>query len=385
MKRALPFVLVALVTAVFTFGVAWLLTTIFEHREEAKNPYIRFVDVNDNTTDPEQWGKNWPREFDGYQRTVDVTATNFGGSESSPPESRLAKEPWLKRMFAGYAFAIDFNVRRGHAYMLFDQEQTKRITEVSQPGACLNCHASLVPTFRRLGLEAQGKTLADANGFDWPAVMDGFKKLNAMSYVEAHAELEKTPDGSAAPGRRPAIHRHRPGRPRAKRSPSGWTSASRLLCRLSRSTNDVAARDPARIHPWDSGWPAAMSRPRTCPASSAWHRGDRSTPYDPNTDASRQEMRPSSVANAMSNIIAARANRSFSRGGRACTSSRLKAFTTITSSPTEEHFTISNTPRPERWSTKPSIRNSRCGARAFTRDQASRARIAICPTSAKGR
>ena len=52
-------------------------------------------------------------------------------------------------MFAGYAFAIDYRDRRGHAYMLQDQEQTKRVTERPQPGSCLHCHASVIPTYRR--------------------------------------------------------------------------------------------------------------------------------------------------------------------------------------------------------------------------------------------
>ena len=47
-------------------------------------------------------------------------------------------------MFAGYAFSIDYRDRRGHAYMLPDQEQTKRVTG-GQPGSCLQCHASVIP------------------------------------------------------------------------------------------------------------------------------------------------------------------------------------------------------------------------------------------------
>src|SRR6476646_4395986 len=106
-------------------------------------------------------------------------------------------------MFAGYAFAIDFNVRRGHAYMPFDQERTKRVLDKPQPGACLHCHASIIPTYRRVGLEAQGKTLSDFNAFDWPAVMDGFQRMSTMSYVDAHAELSKTPDGSPGTSAQP--------------------------------------------------------------------------------------------------------------------------------------------------------------------------------------
>src|SRR4051812_12068095 len=92
-------------TALVTAGIAALLVTIFQHKQEAKNPYIRFVEVNELTTDPEQWGKNWPREFHQYQRTADITYTRYGGSDGIT-DSRLEKDPWLKRMFAGYAFSI---------------------------------------------------------------------------------------------------------------------------------------------------------------------------------------------------------------------------------------------------------------------------------------
>ena len=78
------FIVTAIVSAIVTFGIALLLTNIFNHKQEEKNPYLRFVDVNELTTDPSQWGKNWPREYDGYLRTVDVTSTKFGGSESAP-------------------------------------------------------------------------------------------------------------------------------------------------------------------------------------------------------------------------------------------------------------------------------------------------------------
>ena len=70
-------------------------------------------------------------------------------------------------MFAGYAFALDYRDRRGHAYMLLDQEKTRRVTERPQPGACLHCHASVIPTYRRLGT---GES-------DWEKVRSGFVKL----------------------------------------------------------------------------------------------------------------------------------------------------------------------------------------------------------------
>src|SRR5690606_30992787 len=100
----------------------------------------------------------------------------------------------------GYAFSLDYREARGHAYMLSDQEQTRRVTERTQSGACLHCHAAIIPTYRRLGLEAQGEQNVDAEklaaDFNWDAVMEGFVLASQMEYGDAHAELMKTPDGT---------------------------------------------------------------------------------------------------------------------------------------------------------------------------------------------
>src|SRR5688572_24793160 len=165
--------LLALLTAVAvaTFAITALLVTIFEHRQEARTPFVRLVEVNEVTTDPVPWGVNWPSEFDSYRRTVDDIETEHGGS-SAMPASKLDKDPWLRRLYAGYAFSLDYREARGHAYMLLDQEQTERVTKRPQSGACLHCHASVIPTYRRLGMEKNGQTASDkalATGFNWSA------------------------------------------------------------------------------------------------------------------------------------------------------------------------------------------------------------------------
>ena len=115
------------------------------------------------------------------------------------PASKLDEHPWLRRLYAGYAFSIDYREARGHAYMLFDQEVTERVTKRPQSGACLHCHASIIPTYRRLGMEAKGEK-ADAEtlaaDFNWPAVMEGFKIAGAMDYARPMPSLFKTPDGT---------------------------------------------------------------------------------------------------------------------------------------------------------------------------------------------
>src|SRR3954467_6627176 len=204
-RRRWMFPALVLAIALATAATTALLVNMFTRKQEARQPFVRLVEVDEVTTDPAQWGKNWPREYDSYQRTVDATNTRYGGSEAMPAQ-KLDRDPWLKRMYAGYAFSIDFRDRRGHAYMLTDQEQTERITKKPQPGACLHCHASATTTWRRLGLESEGKSLADVGpyDFDWPSVMKGFEKMCGMSYTSAHAELLKTPDGSQRPPASPA-------------------------------------------------------------------------------------------------------------------------------------------------------------------------------------
>ena len=109
------------------------------------------------------WGKNFPLQYDGYNRTVDQVRTRYGGSEAVPrtptsvdprsvvAQSRLEEDPRLKTMWAGYAFATDFREERGHAYMLDDQTFTERQAVVQQPGTCMHCHASVYAPYKKLG------------------------------------------------------------------------------------------------------------------------------------------------------------------------------------------------------------------------------------------
>ncbi|MBK9170152.1 MAG: ammonia-forming cytochrome c nitrite reductase subunit c552 [Bryobacterales bacterium] len=172
---------IAAVTALATLAVSGLLINIYERKQEARNPFFRVVEITDETEDPAVWGKNFPQHYDSYRRTVDMERTRYGGSESLPrvpseadprhvvTQSKIEEDPRLKTMWAGYAFATDFREERGHAYMLEDQTFTRRVTEFSQPGTCLQCHASVYVPMMKLG------------GGD---LFAGFEKLNQMPYVE---------------------------------------------------------------------------------------------------------------------------------------------------------------------------------------------------------
>ena len=181
------YILLALVVAAATALITALLVNIFQRKQEAKDPYLILNKVTEDTVDAKVWGTNWPREYDGYAKTSVATRTKFGGgslSEGTMPAQKAERDPWLTRMFAGYAFALDYRDRRGHAYMLQDQEATRRVLERPQPGACLHCHASIMPLYRKAGKEAL------PNGTLEEQTQAGFVAVCKMKYQDANKMLK---------------------------------------------------------------------------------------------------------------------------------------------------------------------------------------------------
>lgn len=225
-----------------------LLVNIFERKSEARRPYVRLVEVTENDTDPAKWGVNWPKEYDSYKKTALHTKTTFGGhggSEALPTE-KIDRDPWLKRMFLGYAFSIDYRDRRGHAYMLEDQEQTKRLSK-PQSGSCLHCHASIMPLYRELG-----------NG-------DATKGLDA-TYKYSYQELSKKLHESGHGHPVSCVDCHDPASMKLRVTRPGFVKGIRLLAESKEPVPHI-------------------------PSIELWRQGNRKNAYDPNQDASQTEMR----------------------------------------------------------------------------------------------
>jgi nitrite reductase (cytochrome c-552) len=235
-------------TAVATFLLAALLLNVFQRKEEARRAFVLLRDVGEDDTDPAVWGVNWPKQYDTYRLTALTTNTRFGGHGGSEalPADKLERDPWLKRLFAGYAFSIDYRDRRGHAYMLHDQEATKRLTK-PQSGSCLHCHAAVMPLYRKLG---------DGD------VMLGCDKAAALSYADASAQLHEI--GHAHPVS--CVDCHEPKTMRLRVTRPGFL----------RGIAALAASDAPVPH---------------LPSVEEWRKGARARPYDPNVDARRGEMR----------------------------------------------------------------------------------------------
>lgn len=253
--------LVAAGAAGATVLLLLLYANISTRQEEAKQIVFKLVDLGERTVDPSLWGKNFPRQFDSYQRTSERSGTKYGGGGSDTlATDRLKADPRLVTMFDGYAFAIDFRARRGHAYMLEDQRVTKRVTERPQSGSCLHCHASNTVAFRELGLKngAMG-TLDDP--FLTPKAQDqlmkGFDALYKIPYKEA-TKLVQFPVA--------CIDCHDPKTMQLRVTKPGFI---RGIDALARSTVPVPH----------------------LPSLEKWRAGDRRVAYDVNRDASRQEMR----------------------------------------------------------------------------------------------
>lgn len=253
--------LAAVLAAIGTAGVLALYSNVNERQSEARVSNFDLVKLTETTVDPAEWGKNFPRQYDSYLRTADPYSTKFGGAGSEGvPKSRLESDPHLKTIFAGYAFAIEFNQRQGHAHMLEDQRTTRRVTEASQPGACVHCHASNTVAFREVGLKEGAPGTLDEPFQSANAraqLMKGFVKVSAMPY-EAATQLVKHPVA--------CIDCHEPSSMALRVTKPGFLVGIAAL----------AKSDEAVPH---------------LPSIGRWRLSDRARDYDPNVDASRQELR----------------------------------------------------------------------------------------------
>lgn len=238
-RRVFVYAAIAVLAGVFVFLLTALLMNISERKHEAREHYLKLVELDEETVDPAQWGLNFPRQYDSYKRTVDTERTRYGGSEAF---DKLDADPRLRRIFAGYAFGVEYREERGHAYMLLDQDMTERVKKFPQPGACLHCHASVIPAYRKAG-----------NG----DVMKGFEVVCAMPWAEARKLVDHPVS---------CIDCHDPKTMQLRVTRPGFLNGIRALAKS------------------DADLPHLTSIVQ-------WRKGKRDSDYDPNALATRQEMR----------------------------------------------------------------------------------------------
>ncbi len=256
--------IMVVLAALATAAVMALWENILTRKHEALQTVFKVVDLDETTVDPAVWGKNYPHQYDAYLRTAEHAKTQYGGSDAMPA-SKIDADPRLKTIFAGYAFAIDYRERRGHAFMLDDQRNTERVKQKPQPGACLQCHASNTVAYREMGLkEGAPGAITDPVQSDsgMAQLFKGWEKVNPMAYADA-TKLVTHPVG--------CIDCHDPRSMQLRVTRPGFINGIRAL----------AKSDAPVPH---------------LPSIEKWRKGSRSSEYDPNVDASRQEMRSMACA-----------------------------------------------------------------------------------------
>lgn len=255
--RKFLYVLTVLAASAATVGVLTLWRNIMERKAEARQTVFPIVNLDETVDDPAEWGKNYPRQYDSYRRTVDIERTRHGGSDAF---QKLDADPRWRTLFQGYAFGVDYREERGHAYMLADQEQTERVKQFKQPGACLHCHASILPAYREMGRKAGVPDLQAQE-----QIMKGFEAVCPMPYAEARNLTD-------AKGRKLIQH---------PVSCIDCHDPASMQLRVTRPGLLNGLRELAKAETPLPHLPSVMR----------WRAGARARSYDVNAEASRQELR----------------------------------------------------------------------------------------------
>jgi nitrite reductase (cytochrome c-552) len=138
--------------------------------------------------------------------------------------------------------------------MLSDQEETERVRQVQQPGACIHCHASVLVAYRQEGIKAGASGDAAERQ---AAIHKGFEQVCAMPYAEARKLVQHPVT---------CVDCHDPETIALRVTRPGFLDG---IARLAKSDEAVPQ----------------------LPSIERWRQGPRKTDYDPNKEASRQELR----------------------------------------------------------------------------------------------
>ncbi|MDI1290423.1 MAG: ammonia-forming cytochrome c nitrite reductase subunit c552, partial [bacterium] len=67
-SKAMIFWIAAIGAAAGTVAAMALFANISIRKAESKSSILRIAELNETTIDPAEWGKNFPRQYDGYIR-----------------------------------------------------------------------------------------------------------------------------------------------------------------------------------------------------------------------------------------------------------------------------------------------------------------------------
>ena len=112
MKNKILFI----VTVVVVFLLGLLASSIVNRKNEAKYKYVPQVEIGANEPRNEEWGKNFPAEYQSYVQTADTSFSSFQGG--SAMRDMLREDSRLVVLWAGYAFSKEYTQGRGHQHAI---------------------------------------------------------------------------------------------------------------------------------------------------------------------------------------------------------------------------------------------------------------------------
>ncbi len=231
-------VLLLLVAAVAAFAVLGLFANISERKEEARVSPAQVVALDESSVDPAVWGRNFPHQYDQYLKTVDMERTGFGGSEAVPRDPSDV-DP---RLFTSRSKLdrIPQLVRMWAGYAFSKDYREKRGHAYMLEDQMLTERQRVVQQPGTC-LHCHASTVAAMRKLGDGDLVRGFEALNAMKYQESATHV----DGPIA-------------------------------C--------IDCHDPQTLE-------LRITRPAFLEGIAAWKASQGVVDYDPNTMATRQEMR----------------------------------------------------------------------------------------------
>ncbi|MBI5743754.1 MAG: ammonia-forming cytochrome c nitrite reductase subunit c552 [Elusimicrobia bacterium] len=104
---------------------------------------IKVSEIKPGEYEPKEWGKNYPREYEGWEATANPTPAGKskykkGWDTDGKIYDKLSEYPYMALLFKGWGFGIEYNEPRGHMHMLEDVlnvDPSRR----KAGGVCLTC------------------------------------------------------------------------------------------------------------------------------------------------------------------------------------------------------------------------------------------------------
>lgn len=169
--------------AVFLLGL--ICSSLLERRAEVASVFNnRRTPMTDSiVAQNEKFAQDFPREFQSWSMTED---TSFVSENNSSQEvDVLAQRPEMVILWAGYAFAQNYNTPRGHRHCIEDLRKILRTGapgveggKEMQPGTCWTCKGPDVP---RLMREKGIGAFYAAKWSDW-----GAEVMNSVGCSDCH-------------------------------------------------------------------------------------------------------------------------------------------------------------------------------------------------------